>query len=57
MTGWLCDGNVGSYVVHAQRSSERSNHKKLASSDLLDEEEEIDDGTDGLNYTEKTSGE
>ena len=56
MLGGLRDLDVRSHIPHAQTATDRTNHQEPSSSELIDEEEKIDDGSNGLDDSKQASG-
>lgn len=55
MVGGIHDVDVGTNNPHADRTSDGTNEKKLASSQLINQEEQPDESHDSLDNSEDTS--
>lgn len=57
MLGGIGDLDVGSHVPHAETATNGTDHQEASSSDLVDQEEKIDDCAASLDDTKETSSE
>lgn len=55
MIGWIHDVDVGANNPHADRASDSTNEKKLTSAQLVNQEEQPDEGHDCFDNSENTS--
>jgi hypothetical protein len=55
MIGWVHDVDVGTNNPHADRAGDSTNEEKLTSAQLINQEEQPDEGHDGLDDSEDTS--
>jgi len=55
--GWVCNLDVRSDVIEAEGTAEGTEHEEVSSTEVVDEEEEPDDGYEGLDNAEDTGSE
>lgn len=57
----MCSGvggcDISSHVPQAKTTTDSTDHQKISSSVLINQEDEVDQSKDGLHYAEQTSGE